>query len=68
MPASEHDLTHLLSLIEAARSHAERTGSDAQGVGRLLHEALAMVRTLQARGGVIDEGIPTEHLTTENDK
>ena len=68
MPASEHDLAHLVALIESAKAHADATGPEAQGIGRLLDEALLATRNLQARGGVADEGIRSEDLTTENDE
>jgi hypothetical protein len=68
MPASEHDLVHLVALIESAKAHADATGPEAQGIGRMLDEALQATRTLQARGGVADEGIRPEDLTTGNDK
>jgi hypothetical protein len=68
MPPSQHDLLHLSSLIEAARSQAGKSGPELASVGRLLDEALATLRELQASGGKPDEGLRPDELNTENDK
>ena len=68
MPVSSHDLTHLVALIEAARSHAQRLGPEVAAACRSLDEALTTVRDLQGNGGRADEGLRPQELTTENDE
>jgi hypothetical protein len=67
MTVSQHDLTHLAALIEAASSHAGRLGPEVRAVSSHLEESLTIVRELQSNGGQADEGLPPEQLTTEND-
>ena len=68
MPISHHDLTHLISLIEAAKAHAVGLGPDEGTVSGLLDQALLAVRALDAHGGTPDEGLRPDELTTDNDK
>lgn len=63
-----HDVTHLASLIEAARSQAQKLGPAAGAVASCLDEALTAARSLEAKGGRADEGLRPEDLTTDNDK
>ncbi len=63
-----HDVAHLASLIEAAKSQAEKVGPPAGAVASRLAEALVAARSLEAQGGRADEGLRPEDLTTDNDK
>ena len=68
MSASEHDLQHLVALIEAARAQAGRAGAVAAQVAASLDQAARSTRALLAGGGQPEEGLRPEDLTTENDK
>jgi hypothetical protein len=68
MTSSQHDLSHLIALVEAAKAHAARLGPEVGPVSRLLDEAIVRVRELQANGGKADEGLRPQDLTTENDE
>jgi hypothetical protein len=67
MSASQHDLTHLAALVEAANAHAVRLGPEVGPVCRLLDEALATLREVQANGGRADEGLRPQDLSSDND-
>ncbi len=68
MSVSQHDLNHLVALINAAKDHAQRLGPEVEPVRRLLDEALLVVRDVQAHGGKADEGLRPQDLTTGNDE
>jgi hypothetical protein len=68
MTASQHDLDHLAALVEAAKAHAARLGPDVGPVSRLIDDALAMLREVQANGGRADEGTRPQDLTSDNDE
>ena len=68
MPASHSDLTHLISLVEAAKAQADRLGHDAGTTAGLLEQALVAARAISAHGGTPDEGLRLDELTTDNDK
>lgn len=68
MTVSQHDLSHLTALIEAAKAHAAGLGPDLRAVSGLLDESLTFVRELQHNGGKADEGLRPQDLTTANDK
>lgn len=68
MATADHDLSHLLALVEAARAEAGRLGAAAGSVPETLARAADEVRARLAEGGRPDEGIRPEDLTTDNDK
>ena len=68
MPADHSALVHLVSLIEAARAHADTLGVNAGTTVGLLDEALVAAHAIEAHQGHADEGIRPGDLTTDNDK
>ncbi|MBV9078254.1 MAG: hypothetical protein JO048_12310 [Methylobacteriaceae bacterium] len=65
---STHDLAHLVALIEAAKSAADRLGPAAGASADHLGRALDAARSAAGREGRPDEGIRPESLTTDNDR
>ena len=68
MADAQHDLAHLLSLIEAANAQAAKLGDSGRSVSGLLDRALLGARALDTRSGSAKEGLRPEDLTTDNDK
>ena len=68
MADPHHNLARLSSLIEAAKSQAEKLGASGRSVSDLLDQALHSARALGGRVGSMEEGLRPEDLTTDNDK
>ena len=66
MSQTDHDLTHLISLLEAALAEARRLRL--VDVADALEDAAGRARGAMARDGRPDEGLAPEDLTTGNDK
>lgn len=68
MPTAAPDTSALLALLAQAAAEADRLGPAGVSVRHHLDEAAAEARSVAARDGKPDEGIPVDALTTENDK